>query len=153
MKHKCIKTDSVWWGIVYQEGNIYESSESKNKQLTYVFDHEKYDALTAELMSYANIMIKAGGKYNQDQSKFPKEVKDIFDEYGPKSKAISEEMQKYTKTIELPFVYIEGEMDNASNDFCILSKQEVAKMCNFDNYEDVKFSTTTYFLEDFFENL
>lgn len=139
MKLRCIRPITYHWGEQLVKNKEYEIlSYSKNEVTLITNDKEYYDI--CRLVSSSAHSLRSGSD-------------DVKESVRLHNKLLLEKQKEYTKTVKLPFITMKGE-SNSKHSFINLEKVDIFNMgCDKDEKGYPTFTTTNYFIGDYFETI
>jgi len=118
---RCKKSIVYHWGVQFEEGKIYQISDSFEMEVEVVTEYDNYWEMT-KIISKSGKFLRSGVVDSLDiEKQLP----------GYAEAVNSSKSGKYTKKILLPFVSIKSE-DNSLHTFCSLTDKEISEKYNID---------------------
>lgn len=130
---RCKKSIVYHWGVQFEEGKIYQISDSFEMEVEVVTEYDNYWEMT-KIISKSGKFLRSGVVDSLDIDKqLP----------GYAEALNSSKTKKYTKEIKLPFVSIKSE-DDSLHTFCSLTDKEISEKYNIYLNPDgeIPFTTT-----------
>lgn len=144
MKVKCIKTQEVYWGYMFEQDKEYEILSIKERKIAVITDYETYYEKTTLLADSFKWILK-GYK--------PENLHEVIPGYI----STKEKDKLYTKNIKCKYARIKGE-DNQTYEFLLMTNVEfiqkgAAIRPKGTDKGKPAFQYTNYIFEDYFIDL